>query len=187
MSYELVEKFLTVNKFSRPGIKLQKPLAVVLHDPGVPGQPAFDVWRWFEHSNPKAGRYGSTQYTVDLDGSVWYQVPEGEVAYHCGSSSVDPASGQVYTDLARKLFGRFASSVSSPNMCSIGIEMCVGKGSVLTEDTYKSVSELVRQLLNRYSLLADAVVTHNMVVGWKSCPVLWSRDRWAFEEFRLQL
>jgi N-acetylmuramoyl-L-alanine amidase len=54
--------------------------------------------------------WGSAHYIIDLNGDTYHAVPDNEVAYHCGSSQKDPASGRIYTDWARAKFGRFAEN-----------------------------------------------------------------------------
>ena len=50
--------------------------------------------------------YGLAHYIIDQNGIIIAAVPENEVAHHCGSSDKDPARGQVYTDEARRRFGK---------------------------------------------------------------------------------
>jgi N-acetylmuramoyl-L-alanine amidase len=150
-------------------------------------QRAINTWGWFETGCPRDKHYSSAHYIIDLEGTVYHAVPDKEIAYHCGSSQPDPKSGKIYTDWARKQFGPYAErpDSSSPNNCTIGIEMCVinGRGDY-TPETLGVAQELVTKLLKENRLTIDDVGTHNMVVGWKDCPRLWTEQPERFEEFR---
>jgi N-acetylmuramoyl-L-alanine amidase len=96
-------------------------------------------------------------------------------------------SGKIYTDWARAKFGAYASmpDVNSPNNCTIGIELCVLNNSGnFTSETLAAATELVSKLLKQNRLSVEDVGTHNMVVGWKDCPKLWTRYPEKFEEFK---
>ena len=118
---QIIHDFLTRNEYSRPGKKLQKVLAIVIHWTANPGANAKENRDFFESKKTGMGGYGSAHYIIYQNGIIIVAVPEDEVAYHCGSSDKDPASGKVYTDEARRRFGKYASENSSPNLCTIEI------------------------------------------------------------------
>lgn len=187
---EVITKFLTVNKFTRPGDKLRDVLGVVLHWTGELCHDALPVWKFFEETCSKQNKYSSAHYIIGKDGTIYYCIPTNEKAYHCGSSQVDPKSGKIYTDLARELFRDFAKypATTSPNSCTIGIEMCpISSDGTFSEATLKAARQLVDELVEKFSLTKDRVVTHNDVVGWKSCPRLWTENPELFEEFKKTL
>jgi N-acetylmuramoyl-L-alanine amidase len=74
---------------------------------------------------------------------------------------------------------------NSPNNCTIGIEMCVidSNGNFTTE-TLQDAHDLVVKLLKENRLTVEEIGTHNLVVGWKDCPLLWTRHPEKFEEFK---
>jgi N-acetylmuramoyl-L-alanine amidase len=184
---EIIEKPLSPNEFSRPGRKLKEKRALILHWVGVGGQRASEVWNYFEKGVPKNKSYASAQYCVDLDGAVYRFVPDDEVAYHCGSSQNDPASGKIYTDWARKTFGPYAENpqANSPNNAALGIEMCVvDNDGNFDPRTLQAAAELSAYLCKTWNIPLERVGTHNMVVGWKDCPRLWTRHPEKFEEFK---
>jgi N-acetylmuramoyl-L-alanine amidase len=184
---KIVEKPLTVNQYSRPGRLLGAVKGVILHWVGVGGQRAASVWNFFEFACPKDRHYSSAHYIIDLNGDIYHAVPDKEVAYHCGTENPDPASGRVYTDWARSVFGRYAADykINSPNNASIGIELCiVDTQGNFDPRTVQSARELVAALCRRYAVPLDRIGTHNMVVGWKACPLLWTKQPGLFEEFR---
>jgi N-acetylmuramoyl-L-alanine amidase len=171
----IIEDLLTINEYSRPGRKLKEVKGIVLHWTGNPGASAKANRDFFESRKTGAQGYGSAHYIIDLDGSIIRDIPDDEVAYHCGSSQVDPASGKIYTDLARKFFGDYCLNPSgnSPNNASIGIEMCpLDALGHFTVETWKATEQLVVQLLKQFNLGVDRITTHEQVVGWKSCPLL---------------
>jgi N-acetylmuramoyl-L-alanine amidase len=183
----IIEKPLTVNPYSRPGRLLGAVKGIILHWTGAPMQKAVNTWGWFETGCPGERHYSSAHYIIDLDGTVYHAVPDNEVSYHCGSSQPDPKSGRIYTDWARAKFGPYAErpESNSPNNCTIGIELCtVDAGGNFTPETLGAARELTAKLLKENRLTIDDAGTHNMVVGWKDCPRLWTRYPERFEEFK---
>ena len=182
----VIKKFLTVNPFSRPGRKLVECRGIILHYVGIPNQRALSVWNYFENDCPRNKHHSSTQYIVDLNGDVYHLMPDDEVAWHCGSSQPDPVSGKVYTDWAREKFGRFASNpqTTSPNHCTIGIELCFDRQGNFTPETITAAVVLVARLLNENNLTIEEIGHHNLVVGWKNCPRPWIRNPALFDEFK---
>jgi N-acetylmuramoyl-L-alanine amidase len=184
---KIIEKLLKINPYSRPGRLLGAVKGIILHWVGVGGQRAINTWGWFETGCPKDKHYSSAHYVIDLNGDIYHAVPDNEVAYHCGSSQCDPASGRIYTDWAREKFGPYAErpDINSPNNCTIGIEMCVIDNSGnFTPETLDAARELAAKLLRENRLAIDDIGTHNLVVGWKDCPRLWFNRPELFEEFK---
>jgi N-acetylmuramoyl-L-alanine amidase len=186
----IIDKLLSENDYTHPpGRKLAEKRAVILHWVGVPGQKAPAVWDYFEHSC--AGKiYASAHYCIDLDGTVYRFIPDDGVAYHCGSSQIDPQSGKIYTDWARAVFGKYAEEPkrNSPNNAAIGIEMCAldAEGNFAAE-TLQAAAELTAYLCKTYQIPIERVGTHNLVVGWKDCPRLWTRYPGKFEDFKKEV
>jgi N-acetylmuramoyl-L-alanine amidase len=176
----IIKDFLTINPYSRSGQKMEEVRAVVLHWVANPGTSAKMNRDYFESLAPgimQSGklRYASTQYIVGLKGEILQMMPEMEVAYHVGAGGiVDPASGKVYTDLARKVFaGKYTNDLAhySPSYACIGIETCHTDwmGSY-TDETLQSTKELVADILKRHNLTANDILTHQLIVGYKNCP-----------------
>lgn len=173
----ITKNYIDVNPYSRCGDKLDDIKAVVIHWPANPKQPASGVRQWFQDA-PKRQSYGSTQYVVGLSGEVLQLMDENEVSYNAGSSKPDPASGKIYTDLARKMFGTKYTNPKSyrnVNYLTIGIETChIDWTGKFTEVTLTALAELVADIFKRNSTkLTDPmtqIVTHNLIVGWKDCP-----------------
>ena len=88
-------QYLTVNEFSRPGKRLHAVKGIVMHWTASPEQNARDVQAYFERRKAGTLGYGSAHYIIDQKGEIVQCMPELEVAYHCGSSQVDPTSGKI--------------------------------------------------------------------------------------------
>jgi N-acetylmuramoyl-L-alanine amidase len=113
-------------------------------------------------------------------------MPDNEVAWHCGSRNVDPASGRIYTDWARQKLGHFVSdpTKNNPNHCTIGIELCIDRQGNFTPETINAAVDLVAKLLKENNLTTEDIGHHNLVVGWKDCPRPWLRNPEQFDEFK---
>lgn len=172
---QLVNDFLTINEYSRSGKPLKEVKGIVIHWTANENANAKQNRNYFEQRKNGKNGYGSAHYIIDQTGYVLCAIPSDEVAFHCGTSQKDPVSGKVYTDEARKRFGKYASETSSPNNCTIGIELCpIDKDGTFSELTIYSAIELCAMLCKKYKLKASDITTHKDVVGWKDCPLLWT-------------
>jgi N-acetylmuramoyl-L-alanine amidase len=168
---QIIQSFLPIGP-ARKGIKLDKVLAVVLHWPAAPGQRAQETRNFW--AGPANAEGSSAHCVIDEDGTIVQVMSWDEVAYHVGSAQPDPVSGRIYTDLARAMFGGYASNpkTTSPNHVTIGIEMATTDADgTYTPETVAAAVELCAQLCATYSLDPSAdIVRHYDVVGWKKCP-----------------
>ena len=181
---QIIHDFLTINEYSRPGRKLKEVLGVVLHWTANPSANAKENRDFFESKKTGCGGYASAHYIIDQNGLIVAAVPEYEVAYHTGSSQRDPASGEIYTDDARRRFGHYASPNNSPNNCTIGVELCpIDAAGNFSDATIRAAVELCADILTRYNLPVTALTTHHNVVGWKDCPKLWTEKPALFDAF----
>lgn len=153
----VTEDFLTVNRWSRPGIKLKKIHGIVIHYVGNPGTTAQANRNYFESlSAGKDGVYASAHFIVGLKGEVIQCIPLTEISYASNSRNDD----------------------------TIAIEVChpdaTGKFSSVT---YKRVVELTAYLCNQFHLTAEDVIRHYDITG-KLCPKYYVEHPKAWKQFR---
>jgi len=188
----ITENLLTHGKRNRPGEKIIELRAIAMHWLAAPNQKPVNTRAWWESEQA----VGSAHYVIGTDGFTLRTLPENEVGYHIGSSTIDPKSGRIYTDKARILLGpqAFTGRTSSgffitPNYYSIGIEMSHLNNDPgdFSEPTLQAASELCADILKRYKKPVDIITTHHEMVGWKDCPRLWTNRPELFEKFKEQI
>jgi len=182
----IIEKLLTLNAYSRSGRKMAVCKGIIFHYVGVNNQRAINTWGFFERNCPAEKHYSSAHYIIDINGDIYHAVPDNEIAYHCGTDKIDPASGMIYTDWARNKFGYYAFDPvkTSPNYCTLGIEMCIDEQGNFTPETLQAAVELTVKLLGENKLTVDDIGHHKKVVGWKDCPLPWVKQPHLFDEFK---
>ncbi len=185
------QMLLTPNLYSRPTRRIHTVLGIVMHWTGVREQNAVTVRQFFEAHKAGTCGFASAHYVIGWKhGEIIQCIPDFEIAYHVGSSRPDPASGKIYTDEARRRFGKYAEfpESTSPNFCTLGIELCSkDDAGVFTEAVMKSAVALCAYLCIRHGLTAEDITTHHDVVGWKDCPRLWTERPTELEKFRVSV
>lgn len=113
-----------------------------------------------------AKRGASAHYFTD-EREVWQIVDDKDAAWHCGTK------GKYRHPKCR-------------NSNSLGIEMCVKKNSLgqwyFEEKTVKRTVDLVRGLMEKYSVPKENILRHFDVTG-KLCPEPYVREPLAWQEF----
>lgn len=184
------EDFLTINKYSRPGIQRPETLAFVIHYVQNPGTSAQFNRNFFEslkegksaYWNKESYWFASTQWLVD-DNETLLTMPDYEVAWNCGSSlEIAKAHGQesAYTELAVRLFSGYVNGWS-PNYCTESVEfMHPAEDGKPTEKTRRRLVELAGNRVVRWRLSESQILRHYDVVGWKKCPLYYveHEDEW---------
>jgi N-acetylmuramoyl-L-alanine amidase len=173
---EVTEAFLSVNPYSRPGIKIKQIKGLVLHYIQNPGTSARMNRNYFESLKTHKNIYASSHFIIDLSGEVFCCVPMDEVAYHCGENR---KKGFLYTDFAIEKFGVW------PNAHTIGIEFChLDLLGHYTEETVAAGYELCSDLCELYNLdpVSD-IVRHYDITG-KLCPRFFVDHPQEFEVFK---
>ena len=181
---DIVKDYLPINGFSRTGKIRPATVAIVMHNVGVPGQRAIAVKNYFaalstqDAMDEKPDISASAQYIVDQTGLIIKTMNDNEKAYHAGSS--------VYTKYAKQKFGeKYTSAYGSPNSVTIGIELCHEADGRFTDATIKAATELCAVLCKKYELdPVKDIITHYEIVGWKECPLLWTRKPVLLAAFR---
>jgi len=155
----VTEEYLTINKYSRPGIQLQEVNNIVIHYTGNPGTSAEANRNYFNGLSEQAAGselYASSNFIVGLDGEIIACVPIDEVAY---------ASNHRNTD-------------------TLSIETChPDETGAFNEETYNSLVKLTAWLCNQYELDSEAVIRHYDVSG-KNCPKYFVEDTEAWAQFK---
>ena len=189
----IIDATIAANPYSRPGRVRPETKAIILHwvaNPGTSAKANRDYFASLAKQKQAPFRYASAQYIVGLSGEILRVMPEEEVAWHCGSSQVDPASGRIYTDWAREVIGeKYASRWSTPNYATVGIEMChpdsTGK---FNHETEEAAAVLAADLCITHHLNpGTALGRHFDVVGWKDCPRWWVSNPDKWEAFKTRV
>lgn len=147
--------YLSINQYSRPGIKRQATKKLVIHWVGNAGSSAMGNRNYFNRMN---GAYASSQFIIGLNGEIIACMPEDEVAYHAGNYNM--------------------------NLNSIGIENCHPDwGGKFNDKTYNSLIELLTYLCKKYGLNQNDIIRHYDVTG-KVCPKYYVEHQDAFEQLK---
>lgn len=143
--------FLTVNKFSRPGIKLDKVTKIAVHYVGNPNSTAIANRNYFENQK-NGGRYVSSHFIIGLSGEIIQCIPLNEWSY----------------------------CTNQANGYSISIECChpdvTGKFTTVTE---KSLVELCAYLCELFKLDPEKDIIRHYDVTGKQCPLYWSPTKYT--------
>lgn len=149
----ITEKFLTPNKYSRPGFKLEKVTKIAVHYVGNPGSSAIANRNYFENQK-NGGTYVSAHFVIGLEGEIIQCIPLDEWSY----------------------------CTNQANGYSISIECChpdsTGKFNAKTE---ASLAELCAYLLKKFGLSSEDIIRHYDVTG-KQCPLYWSPTKYQSAE-----
>ena len=168
---DIRQKFLTLNKWSRPGDKLHQIRGLVFHWVGNPQTSADFNWRYFESRKTGLLGFGSAHLIIDLDGSILQCMPLDEIAYHAGPTKATTAQ-------AKEWLGTY------PNGCTLGIETCHidWEGSYFPA-TYQAMVNLAAALCQSYQLTERDIYTHNLITG-KDCPKWFVNQPERFVQFQ---
>ena len=154
-----IERFLTINPYSRPGKKLDSHKYILIHYVGNAGSSAMANRNYFESLKNKH-ICASSQYIVGLNGEIIHCIPDDEVAYHAGNYTI--------------------------NCNSIGIEVChPNADGKFTDVTINSLKELVQELVSKYGIEEKNILRHYDITG-KKCPLGYI-DNTAWAELKSKL
>lgn len=149
---ELDVQLLTVNEYSRPGISTDGVKGVVVHYTANPGSTAQNNRDYFENLKDTQDNQVSSNFVIGMEGEIIQCVPTSEIAYASNSRNND----------------------------TVSIECCHPDDTgEFTEDTYRSLVELVAFLCGKFDLTTDDVIRHYDVTG-KECPKYFvdHEDQW---------
>ncbi len=149
-------QLLSVNEWSRPGIKVDSIEKIVVHYLGNPKTSAQENHDYFESLKNLQDTYMSANYVVGTEGEIIQCVPDGEVAW---------ASNKA-------------------NYYSISVENCHrDESGKFTEATYWADVHLVAYLVEKYDLERDDIIRHYDVTG-KDCPKWFVEHPDDWEQFK---
>lgn len=156
-------KYISVNRFSRPGVKRSSTKKIVWHYTANPGASAANHYEYFEglkNQNPnddEKDRYASANTFIDRV-QILEIIPLGEEAYQAGKEAM--------------------------NEQSIGVELCIEEDGTFHPDTIKNAIEYGAYLAKTYGLnpLVD-FIRHYDVTG-KICPKPWVDHPEQFIQFK---
>lgn len=155
---EIIEDFLTLNRYSRPGTRRKETKAVEIHWVGNPNTSAKFNKKYFENRRGGKSGYGSAHYIIDLDGDIIQAIPENEVAYSSGSTG-------GYEPGIVEYLGKV------PYKKTVSIECChTDLNGRMTKNTTDSLVNLTRYLLKKYDLVpGDKTILRHYDITWKIC------------------
>ena len=155
-AYWIIPRFLTTNRYSRPGHRIREVNAVVVHYVANPGTTAEQNRNFFESLSDGRGVFASSNFIIGLEGEVLQLIPVYEIAY---------ASNHRNSD-------------------TVSIEIChPDESGSFTSYTYASMVRLTAHLVYHFGLTADDIIRHYDVNG-KLCPRYFVVNEDAWEAFR---
>lgn len=150
---------LTVNKNSRPGIKLRKIKGIVIHYTANPGTDAMANRNYFEsrkNEEDSSKNKVSSHFIIGLHGQIIQCIPLNEISYASNNRNSD----------------------------TISIECChPDKTGKFSEETYKSLIKLTGWLCTRYDVSKSDVIRHYDVTG-KLCPLYYVKHKTKWRDLK---
>ncbi|KFZ42672.1 N-acetylmuramoyl-L-alanine amidase [Anoxybacillus flavithermus] len=161
------EKFIRLNKYSRPGLKLKGVKKLVLHWTANPGATAANHFTYYDQTIIEAKRYASAHIFVDKNEAINI-IPLDEVAYHANDGT----------------YRGVPELKPNANLLSIGVEMCVEKDGTFHPDTIARTEDVFVELCQRYKLDPLKDIVRHYDITRKNCPAPWVKNGQAFEDFK---
>ena len=160
LSDNIQQEILPVNPYSRPGDKVSKVTAIVVHYVGNPGTTAEQNRSYFNNPAELKNAYASSHTVVGLQGEIIQCVPLDEIAYASNNRNYDTISIECCHQDAE---GRF------------------------TGDTYNSLVRLVAALCRTYGLNPETDVIRHYDVTGKLCPIYYVNNPDEWYAFKLSI
>lgn len=159
-----IEKLIPVNKFSRPGIKVNSVKKIVNHYTANPGASAYNHFKYF--SNLK-DRYASAHIFVDK-AEAYLIIPLDEVAYHANDGS----------------YRGVPELKPNANFKSIGVELCIERDGSFHPETIRRAEEINAELCKMFNLDPLRDIVRHYDVTRKNCPARWVKYPQEFKDFK---
>ena len=152
----VVQALLPINEYSRPGTLITVVNGIVIHNIGNPNTTAQQNRNYFANLAETGERYASSNFIINLDGTILQCVPVDEIAYASNNRNAD----------------------------TLSIELChPDETGQFTDETYTSAILLTAWLCKRYGLSSDDILRHFDVYE-KECPRYFVNNEEAWEEFK---
>lgn len=151
---DIVEDFLEVNDYSRPGTKLKKVKSVFVHYTANPGTSAQQNRSYFANLAQTQERSASAHFIIGYDGEILQCIPLEEQAY----------------------------GVKTRNDDSLSIECCyLNENGEFTQETYDTLIHTLAWLMQEYDLTPEDILRH-YDCGGKKCPLYYVENPVAWEK-----
>ncbi|MFQ9298923.1 MAG: N-acetylmuramoyl-L-alanine amidase [Clostridia bacterium] len=161
---EMIEKFMKINKYGRPGTKRRKTTKIAFHFTGQHDVSAKNTVSYFSNIVANGYRvngryiYASSHLVVGLQGELYYIVPFNEIAY----------------------------TTNSANAYSIGVECATtGADDHYTDEEYKTMVKTGAWLAQTYKLDPRVDFIRHYDVTGKICPRYFVNNVKAWKQFKL--
>lgn len=152
-------QLLDVNKYSRPGLQLEKVNGIVVHYTANPGTTAQQNRDYFQGLAQSGKTYASSHFVIGLEGEIVQCIPCSEISYASNDRNKD----------------------------TISIECCIeDETGKFNNKTYDSLVRLTTWLMGRYELRSADVIRHYDVTG-KACPKYFVDHEDSWEQFHKDL
>ncbi|MDD2970986.1 MAG: peptidoglycan recognition family protein [Lachnospiraceae bacterium] len=156
---DIVEDYLDINEYSRPGEALGRVNNIFVHYTANPGTTAKQNRNYFEGLAESGETSASAHFVIGYDGEIIQCIPLQEVGY----------------------------AVVEHNYDSVSIECCyLDEDGHFTDATYQSLLHLTTWLMGQYHLTADDVLRHYDASG-KLCPKYYVENENAWTAFKADL
>lgn len=153
---EMIQDFLEINDYSRPGTRLDRIRSVFVHYTANPGTSAAQNRSYFANLAQTHERSASAHLIIGYEGELIQCIPFEEQAY----------------------------AVMTRNEDSISIECCyLDEDGSFTQETYDTLIHTLAWLLEEYDLSTEDILRH-YDCGGKLCPLYYAENEGAWEQLR---
>lgn len=151
---EIVEDFLKVNDYSRPGTKVNRIKSIFVHYTANPGTSAQQNRSYFANLAETQERSASAHFIIGYEGEILQCIPLEEQAY----------------------------GVKTRNDDSLSIECCyLNEDGEFTQETYDTLIHTLAWLIQEYDLTTEDILRH-YDCGGKKCPLYYVENPYAWEK-----
>lgn len=151
---DILEDFLTISEYNRPGTKLATVKNIFVHYTANPGTSAAQNRSYFENLGETHERAASAHFIIGYEGEIIQCIPLEEEAY----------------------------AVVERNGDSISIECCfLAEDGSFTQETYDSLIKMLAWLIDKYDLEPQDILRH-YDCGGKLCPIYYVEHEDAWQQ-----